>query len=265
MKIFTFLTVFLLGGSLLLHAEPSVYGNTNGFTSSKNITHQDNTIIRNLQYQVSQQKEQIEGLRSIVEGLSATVGQLKQGTYSKNTYSKSTNRSLHDMSMMIDRINQNYVTKEEFKNVLNQNSKPSNVASSTIISNPIHSKPKNTELSTADSYTEGVRLFVKKRFNEAKKRFVLTEAKGYKAAPSNYYLGEIAYYTKQYGDAIFYFKKSAGINDKTSYIDTLLLHTAISLEKKGERNQAKAFYENIVANYNGRKTASIAREKLKNL
>ena len=62
-----------------------------------------------------------------------------------------------------------------------------------------------------------------------------------------------------------YFKKSAGLYDQASYIDTLLLHTAISLEKTGEKAQAKAFYENIVANYEGKKTATLAIQKLKKL
>jgi len=78
-------------------------------------------------------------------------------------------------------------------------------------------------------------------------------------------LGEISYYTKKYEDAIFYYKKSAGLNDKASYIDTLLLHTAISLENRGELDQAKVFYENIIANYPNKKTAEIAHSKLKKI
>jgi len=114
-------------------------------------------------------------------------------------------------------------------------------------------------------YSEGVRLFVKKRYSEAKKRFAITDIKGYKPAASNYYLGEIAYYTKKYEDAIFHFKKSAGLYDQASYIDVLLLHTAISLEKSGDKAQARAFYENIIENYQGKKSARIAKEKLKKL
>ena len=78
-------------------------------------------------------------------------------------------------------------------------------------------------------------------------------------------MGEIAYYTKKYEDAIFYFKKSAGLYDQASYIDTLLLHTAVSLEKSGDKGQAKAFYENIIANYKGKKSAKIAKDRLKKL
>ena len=100
---------------------------------------------------------------------------------------------------------------------------------------------------------------------KAQKRFEITDAKSYKPAASNYYLGEIAYYTKKYEDAIFYFKKSAGIYDKASYIDTLLLHTAVSLEKNGDKAQAKVFYENIIENYAEKKSAKIAKDRLKKL
>ncbi len=117
--------------------------------------------------------------------------------------------------------------------------------------------------STSKLYSEGVRLFANKRYDEAKKRFDITDVEGYKSAASNYYLGEISYYTKKYEDAIFYFKKSAGLNDQASYIDTLLLHTAISLEKSGDMGQASIFYENIIANYPAKRSAEIAKEKLK--
>jgi len=48
-------------------------------------------------------------------------------------------------------------------------------------------------------------------------------------------------------------------------MDVLLLHTAVSLEKTGKKQQAKAFYENVVENYPGRKAASIAKGKLRKL
>jgi TolA-binding protein len=119
--------------------------------------------------------------------------------------------------------------------------------------------------STAKIYSEGVRLFIKQRYDEAEKRFTITDTKGYKPAASNYYLGEIAYYTKKYEDAIFFYKKSVSLYDQASYIDVLLLHTAISLEKTGDKAQAKTFYRNIIDNYPDKKSAKIAKEKLKKL
>jgi len=119
--------------------------------------------------------------------------------------------------------------------------------------------------STSKIYSEGVRLFIKQRYDEAEKRFTITDTKGYKPAASNYYLGEIAYYTKKYEDAIFFYKKSVSLYDQASYIDVLLLHTAISLEKTGDKAQAKTFYKNIIDNYPDKKSAKIAKEKLKKL
>ncbi|MCF6243990.1 MAG: hypothetical protein L3J43_03020 [Sulfurovum sp.] len=245
----------------MLYAEPSVYGNKSDFNSV------NKKAITLLKRQVRQQNERIAGLTSIIEGLSATVNKLQQKNKSTKHPSKDTDSSelLEELGRMIDEINENYVSKEELIKVLEtgEESLPRK------IKNVSKSKTKETESlkvkNSAKLYSEGVRLFVKKRYDEAKKRFTLTDSNGHKPAASNYYLGEIAYYTKNYEDAIFYFKKSAGLYDKASYIDVLLLHTAISLENTDEKIQAKAFYENIIENYKEKKTATIARDKLKKL
>jgi TolA-binding protein len=255
MKYLQTIIALCIASNVGLYAEPSVYGNSSSFATPQKVINQNRQTIATLQRQLAQQNEHIEGLKSIVEGLSATVHQLGQAPRNAQGTGAET-ALLQDLGTMIDKINANYVTKEELQSAL---------GNKKIKNKPI---PKPVTVNTnnnSELYSEGVRLFVKQRFDEAKKRFTQTDTKGYKIAPSNYYLGEIAYYTKQYENAIFYFKKSAGINDKASYIDTLLLHTAISLENRGEPAQAKAFYENIISNYAGKKTASIAREKLKKL
>ena len=248
--------------SVIVMAEPSVYGNNNGLYATDKTVVKNKKIIASLQQKIAQQNERINGLMSIVEGLSATVNELRN---SQNTSGQSANQSdtalLKELGSMIDKINANYVTRDELHNVM-QGKKPT---TTPVVTKIMPKTEKLTTKSTKELYSEGVRLFVKKRYDEAKKRFTLTDTKGYKPAASNYYLGEIAYYTKVYDDAVFYFKKSAGLYDKASYIDTLLLHTAISLEKNGEKEQARAFYENIVENYAGKKTASIAKDKLKSL
>jgi len=159
----------------------------------------------------------------------------------------------------------NYVSKEELQKALGQTKvdTKSTVKTASQVNETEQESLQST--SNAKLYSEGVRYFVKNRYDEAQKRFTITDAKRYKPAASNYYLGEIAYYTKKYEDAIFYFKKSAGIYDKASYIDTLLLHTAVSLEESEDKAQAKAFYENIIENYAGKKTAKIAKQRLKKL
>ncbi len=267
MKFVQYILFIGLGTTILL-AEPSVYGNGNSeaFYSPRKAITQNKKTITSLKRKVAQQKERIDGLSSVIEGLSATVNDLQQRlATSKAVVGSSADNTelLKELGAMIDKINADYVSKEELQKAL----KSKNIYVPSGNTKVKEAKPKDSLVgkNTKTLYSEGVRHFMKKRYDEAKKRFMITDIKGYKPAASNYYLGEIAYYTKKYEDAIFYFKKSAGLHDQASYIDTLLLHTAISLEKNGEKAQAKTFYENIIANYAGKKSANIAKQKLKKL
>ena len=269
----------LVLGITTLLAEPSVYGfgftssgddSTQESTSSQNMTVQNKRTIASLKRQITEQNERIDGLTSLIEGLTATLGEL-QGAGGVAVSSGSGNDNtvlLKELGIMIDQINNNYVSKEELQKALkskdNYRDSSKEGSSQEQVKTTIP-KESLAGKSTSKLYSEGVRLFMKKRYSEAKKRFTVTDTKGYKPAASNYYLGEISYYTKSYEDAIFYYKKSAGLYDKASYIDVLLLHTAISLEKTGDKGQARAFYENIVENYQGKKSAKIAKENLKKL
>ncbi len=205
--------------------------------------------------------ERIDGLTSLIEGLNASLAELKMAQKHR-TGSSDSNRTvqlIEELGKMIDEINRNYVSRDEMREVLRTVS----VSNERSSFKERASTEKRDDLSPKKRYSEGVRAFVKKRYNEAKKHFLLTAQKGYKPAASNYYLGEIAYYTKAYQDAIFYYKKSASLYDQASYMDVLLLHTAISLDQTGEKEQARAFYESVIENYPNKKAASIARKRLK--
>lgn len=253
----------LLISTVLLQAE-SLYGF--GYEDEEAVdtpVSSDRTIAA-LKQQIAQQQERIDGLTTVMEGLSASVNELQQSRVVNNpslgNADASEDQLLKKLAAMIDEINANYVSRKELQEALGQRS--AGVTSATKVS-----KEQTPIQGTSNEalYSEGVRYFVKQRYDEAQKRFTITDTKGYKPAASNYYLGEIAYYTKKYEDAIFYFKKSAGLYDKASYIDTLLLHTAISLENTGDKGQARVFYENIIENYAGKKTANIAQDRLKRL
>ena len=269
----------MIGVMVLSHvvfAEPSVYNNRANFMSPQQAISKNRKRLITLQNKVLQQNEQIDGLKSIVEGLSATVHGLEQRVQYQNKQDNKQNNGtlLQDLGKMIDEINEKYVSKEELKMALNSKSSGMIVnhseiekalqGKSTIIQNISQKKPHKSH-KPADIYRKGVKAYIHKQFNEAKKYFTQTDEKGYKVAASNFYLGEISYYSKAYENAVFYYKKSAGLDDSVSYIDTLLLHAAISLEKIGNKKQAKMFYENIIENYAGKRTAEIAAKKLKNL
>ena len=250
--------------STLVLAESSLYGfGMEEETAQTEQVRTSLTTMTAMRQRIVEQDERIDGLTTIIEGLSATLNEIRSNTTTrKANETQGSDVVLQKLAGMIDEINANYVRRDELNKVL---SKGSTKFSSKKAKKQVDESDTLTEKSNASLYSEGVRYFVKKRYSKAKKRFSITDTKGYKPAASNYYLGEIAYYTKEYEDAIFYFKKSAGLYDKASYIDTLLLHTAISLDKTGEKSQARVFYENIIENYAGKKTATIATQRLKKL
>jgi len=262
-KYFTFITLCMVV-TTSVWAESSLYGF--GMEEETPQTEQRRaplTTMAAMRQRIAEQDERIDGLTTIIEGLSASLNEMRSnGANSTSNGTQGSDALLQKLAGMIDEINANYVRRDELNKVLANGIKPTakkKTSKSTSTSDTLAGK------SNATLYSEGVRHFVKNRYSEAKKRFTITDAKGYKPAASNYYLGEIAYYTKQYEDAIFYFKKSAGLYDKASYIDTLLLHTAISLDKTGEKSQARVFYENIIENYPTKKTAKIAKDRVKKL
>ena len=228
---------------------------------AKQVIIQNRKSITALKRRVAELEERLNGVTSLMEGLNATIAEMKMTQSGTSTTAPDNTQLLKELGLMIDNINENYVSKDDLKQALagkkistakKPSSKSSTVADETM-----------TGKATSKLYSEGVRFFVKQRYDEARKRFIITDKKGYKPAASNYYLGEIAYYTKKYADAIFFYKKSASLYDQASYIDVLLLHTAISLEKTGDKEQAKIFYKNIIDNYPDKKSAKIAKKKLK--
>ncbi len=233
MKYF-WITITLL---TLVMAEPSVYGHR--YSSSSN-----NSIVA-LKQQITSMQEEIEGLKSILKGLLAQVERLKRA---KNKTSIS-QEEIEALKYRIAQLEQNSQNKSHTTSQKSTKTK---------------AKTKNS-LSSANSakiYSKAVRLYSKKRYTEAKKRFEILLQRGYKKASSNFYMGEISYYTKNYKDAIKYYHDSATLNDGASYMDTLLLHTAISLYKTGSKKEAKGFFQAIVDGYPGTYTAKIAKKYL---
>ena len=267
---------WMVFSSAVVYAEPSVYGTDSeefqqmyeddvSAPAVRTSSQQQPTLI-SLKREIQRQNERIDGLTTLVEGLSAQLFELQQQKGSVSASSNTDNTELlRKLADMIDKINSNYVSKAELQQILAGMNAKAVIPTSKKESVQPEQKGSLDGQGNAALYTEGVRLFGKKQYDQAKERFTITDQKGYKPAASNYYLGEIAYYTKQYEDAIFYYKKSAGLYDKASYIDVLLLHTGISLENTGKKDQAKLFYQNIVDNYSGHNSAKIAKEKLKKL
>ncbi len=252
--------------STLYAYEPSVYGagdinsaSPYGLTETEQAVLDNKKTIQRLFNKLNEQQQKIDGLTSIIEGLNREILELKEQlevANSTSTGSSDNNETyslLLQLSQTVDNINNTYVTKDEVKKLL-AGSRPSSSHNSNLGS-PIGSN-------SADIYRKGVQLFGKRSYNASKEKFEESLARNYKPASSNYYLGEIAYYTHNYNDAIAYYKQSASLYDKASYMPVLYLHTAIALEKTGQKEQAKGFYQYVIDNYPKTRSASIARKHL---
>lgn len=252
---------------LLFANEPSVYGAGNidsaqpyGLTETERGVLENRRTVQSLKNRVTEQQNRIDGLTTIIEGLNKEILALKEqvdSSSSSNTANdpNQTYNMLLELGEMIDKINNNYVSREELKTAL-AGGRP--VKRATNSSN-------NTNRSSNDiskTYRLAIQLFGQKSYQSAKQNFEEALANNYKKASSNYYLGEIAYYTQEYSDAIDYYKKSASLYDKASYMKVLYLHTAISLARTDQESQAKAFFQFVVDNYPNTKAADIAKKNL---
>ena len=241
---------------------------------------------------ISELEEKVEGLRSVVEGVDSNLNEIKQKinqlldekskdkeeledkisklnedlnktiTLQKENFEQ-IKSVLGELTSLIDSINNSYVSKEEFKkeitNIYSYIDKKFLDLKKSIKKTAISSK------SGATIFSEAKKFYKLKKYDKAKEYFLASIKKRYKPATSSFYVGEICYYQKDYECAIEYYKKSASLYSKASYMPTLMLHTAISLEKVGQKKQAKLFYENLIKKYPKSKAASLAKKYLKKL
>jgi TolA-binding protein len=264
----------VIGISSLLSAyEPSVYGAGDidsatpyGLTQTEQAVLDNKKILQSLYNKMTKQQRKIDGLTTIINGQNREILDLKEQVVvlekrpipvpeDKNqTYSL-----LLELGKMIDNINNTYVSRDELEKIL-AGSRPMANDSGSSLGSPVVNN--TTESNSADTYIKGVQLFAQRSYNAAKEHFQQALSEDYKPASSNYYLGEVSYYTHNYKDAVAYYKQSASLYDQASYMGVLYLHTAISLDKSGEKEQAKAFYQHVVDNYPNEKVASIAKSRM---
>jgi TolA-binding protein len=261
-----------IGLSSLLYAyEPSVYGagdidsaNPYGLTKTEQAVLENKKTLQMLYNTVKEQQRKIEGLTTVIEGQNKEIVSLKEQleviSHQPKPVQEDTNQTyslLLELGQMIDNINSTYVSRDELKKVLAGSRVQQQSSTSSMSSNQ-----STIQGNSADTYRRGVQLFGKGSYNASREYFLQALSQNYKKASSNYYLGEIAYYTQNYKDAVAYYKQSASLYDNASYMPVLYLHTAISLAKNGEKEQAKGFYQYVIDNYPNTKASSIAKKRI---
>jgi TolA-binding protein len=174
---------------------------------------------------------------------------------------------------MVDKISSDYVSKAEFEKEMKKIYSLLGASAAKSGAGKASGEKKEMQATArgagskdlASLFTKARKSFWQGRYSEAKELFMQTAQAGYKPAMSYFYIGESCYYSKEYACAIENYKKSASLNQNASYMPTLLLHSGISMERLGQKDGARKFYELVVRLYPDTKAAKIAKERLQKL
>lgn len=225
-------------------------------------THKNNLSIKDL----DKKNEKASHSADEYEKRLSTVTQINsQSTQENNETIEKLKLVITELSSLVDTINKSYVTKDEF-NVLvkDVNSFKDLVAKELKKS----AKPKASSLkdmSKAQVAKKARAFYDKKYYTKAIEYYSYLIDVNYKPARAHYMIGEMNYYRKNYANAIAYFKKSASLYDKASYMPVLMLHTAVAMKKTGDAKNAKSFFKAIIAKYPDTDYAINAQKFLKGM
>ncbi len=263
MKKIFFLHLF----TIFLLAEPSVYSDSD-FVDTDSLVKKNTQQILLLKQRINQLQEQIEGLKTIINGQNDEIATLRQKLHSIN-YEKIINQLSERVAALESKKAQTSIVSTMPKNTMQNSQEKTPLASNKKEIEKIKAKKENqpktslAKIPSAKLYKEAVLDFTKAKLSSAKSKFLELEKRGYKKAAVKFYLGEIAYKQKKYKKAISYYQESVTINEDAAYMDKLLLHTAFALKRLGRVDEANNFFEAVVEEYGNSASAKIAKKYLK--
>ncbi len=200
----------------------------------------------------------------IIANMQLTIDQdmkiLKEQVAKNNENLKIIKNSFDKIVVLVNDINSKYVTKKEFNKLI---SLLDNKNTTVVKKKQTKQKASISKKSSKEQLKEAKRLFKKDYFTKAIVIFEDLISKNYRPAECNFYMGEIKYYRKKYKDALHYFKNSMTLYDKAKYLPKLLLHSAISFDKLGDKENAQNFYNTIIDIYPESNEAQQASKKIK--
>ncbi len=289
-----YLLVFLLPVALF-SAEPSAFGAGNiesdapyGLTESEKYILKNKQRLENIKKETRMQdgkvesiRERMDGLHTVVEGLSAKTHQNRlalealggelsndgenslraQITQNSEDILK-LKKALQGLSELLDTIHNNYLTKDDY-NILVDEVNDLKASLAKTLKNPKSSRTSLSNMSNKTVAQKAQAFFNKKYYTDAITYYEHLIKKSYKPAYAYYMIGEMNFRRNKYKEALSYFKESASRYDKAKYMPKLMLHSAISMEKMGDSDNAQSFYSAIVAKYPNSKEAKEAEKRMR--
>lgn len=214
-------------------------------------------------YKAENENAQIELKTKIEENnfkINESIAQNKATASTNEENIKSLKSSFDKIVKLVNDINKNHVTKKEFNKLLDMLDKQEKKQQKVKTKKTETKVPKKPN---KDLMEEARRLFKVDYFTKAIPILEHLIKENYRPAECNYLMGEIKYYRKKYKDALHYFKTSMMLYDKASYLPKLLLHSAISFEKIGDKDNAVNFYNTLIDIYPDSAEAKEASKKIK--
>ena len=295
------LILFLL--TLVLNAdEPSAFGagdlnnpSPYGLTKEEELLLQNKQSLKKVTVKSNNQSNELESLRNRIDGLQTIIETLSRKSHEnkleiykinkfnsdeQNTSKEFENRLLgissqnkeeidklkliiSELSKLIDSINKNYVTKNEFNSLVNNLNSFKELVFKELKNSKKIAEPNEFESkSNALIAKEAREYYDKKHFTKSIEMYTYLIEKNYRPARAHYMIGEMYYYRKNYAEAIAYFKKSAKLYSKAKYMPTLMYHTAFSMKYTGDNKNAKAFFKALIKKYPDSKYVSGAKKQL---
>lgn len=244
---FSLILVALLGATSLFSAEQSAFKTKQA----------QQEAITNAQADISETKQNIEGLQSVIAGLSENNQKLNirlndidnaikedinvQIAQIKKVQEEQ-NEKLDKLTAAVTALGEALGGKKTTKT---ENKKADSKKAETKSEKAPQTKneqPDFTKQESAVVASNAQKNFGEKKYKEAKAAYEYLVSKNYRPALSNYMLGEIEYAQGNYAAAMPYYKASVNLYDKGDYMPRLLYHAGISSDKIGKKEDANKFY-----------------------
>lgn len=265
-----------------LKAEPSAFELQSGSTKKemqnlKGKTETQSDKIFELQTKIKALETSVDGLKSIYEGQAKNINDLTNKMNALDL-TKPSSDNLSKLEAQVANNTQNIQTLTESLKSLSDSIAQIKGLLGEIQQVEVDKLKEVQEAKTAkkvefkkdkarrgEIFKEARRLTYSKKFDEAIARYNWFIEIDYKKAESHYMLGNIAYEQNKYNDAIYHYKESAILDDKAKYMPRLLLNCANSLRVLERSEDAKNFYNSLIARFPSSAEAKDAKTQLKNL
>jgi len=290
------LTLLLLPFTLMA-AEPSAFGagdldsdNPYGLTPAEKKILENNKRLKKTDRKLNSTKSEVESLRERIDGLQSvlesialksqqnkvTLGDL---THSRENEGKTTEERLvkleteikannenimqlkmaiEELSKLMDEQSSTYATQEELNALVDDVN-----AFKVLVAGELKKKAKSSsKKSSGDLATQAKRHYDSKDYSKAVNDYKELVNRKYKPAYGHYMIGQSYFALGDYAKAISHYKESAKRYKKASYMPTLMLRTAYSMQKTGDTANAKKFYNAVIAKYPGSTEAQKAERYL---